>query len=158
MLKQSIDLPGIGNARELGGYSTGYGRIKPGLLLRTGAMNNMMPDTVNKLMNEYRLQYVIDFRMTGEQSAVPDPDIPGARNIHLSVIEIEDYPIDDSELIEVYHKCSDRMQLFEMSYQAGILIIIKRAVAQDVFHRRMLCAALVYTRLAESISGIRSTV
>ena len=46
MLKQSIDLPGIGNARELGGYSTGYGRIKPGLLLCTGAMNNMMPDTV----------------------------------------------------------------------------------------------------------------
>ena len=121
MLKQSIDLPGIGNARELGGYSTGYGRIKPGLLLRTGAMNNMTPDTVNKLMNEYRLQYVIDFRMTGEQSAVPDPDIPGARNIHLSVIEIEDYPINDPELIEVYHKCSDRMQLFEMSYQAGML-------------------------------------
>ena len=120
MLKQSIDLPGIGNALELGGYSTGYGWIKPGLLLRTVAMNNMMPDTVNKLMNEFRLQYVIDFRMTGEQSAVPDPDIPGARNIHLSVIEIEDYPIDDPELIEVYHKCSDRVRFADFGTTTAI--------------------------------------
>ena len=33
MLKQAIDLPGIENARELGGYAVGGKMIKKGVLL-----------------------------------------------------------------------------------------------------------------------------
>lgn len=121
MLKQAIDLPGVGNARELGGYAAGAKHIRPGLLLRTAALNNAMPEAVDKLTDEYRLQTVIDFRMTVERSSVPDPEIPGARNIHLPVIEVEDYPPPDSKMLEEYKKGGDRMKMFEMSYDAGML-------------------------------------
>lgn len=121
MLKQAIDLPGIGNARELGGYAAGDKHIRPGLLLRTAALNNAMPEAVDKLTDEYRLQTVIDFRMTVERGSVPDPEIPGAENIHLPVIEIEDYPPADPKMLEEYEKSGDRMKMFEMSYEAGML-------------------------------------
>lgn len=121
MLKQAIYLPGIGNARELGGYAAGDKHIRPGLLLRTAALNNAMPETINKLTDEYRLQTVIDFRMSGERGAVPDPEIPGAENIHLPVIEIKDYPPTDPKMLEEYEKGGDRMKMFEMSYEAGML-------------------------------------
>ena len=121
MLKQAIDLPGVRNARELGGYHAGDKHIRPGLLLRTAIMNNAMPETVNKLTGEYRLQTVIDFRMTVERGAVPDPEIPGAKNIHLPVIEIEDYPPPDPKMLEEYENGGDRIKMFEMSYDAGML-------------------------------------
>ena len=121
MLKQAIDLPGVGNARELGGYSAGDRQIKKGVLLRTAGLNGVTPEAIAKLQNEYRLQYVADLRMSQERSALPEPEIPGARNIHLSVIEIEDYHIDDLGLIEEFAKGTDRMKLFEMSYEAGML-------------------------------------
>lgn len=121
MLKQEIILPGVGNARELGGYAVGDKHIRPGVLIHTGALNKAAPEAVNKLADEYRLQYVIDFRMAGDRNAVPDPEIPGAENIHLSVIEIEDYPVEDPKMIEAYEKCGDRMKIFELAYEAGLL-------------------------------------
>ena len=121
MLKQAIDLPGVGNAREPGGYTVGSKQIKKGVLLRTAGLAGMAPGTNEKLQKEYRLQAVIDFRMTGERGAVPDPEIPGAENIHLPVIEIEDYPPTDPKMLEEYEKGGDRMKMFEMSYEAGML-------------------------------------
>ena len=121
MLKQAIDLPGVGNARELGGYSAGDGQIKKGVLLRTAGLSGAAPEAIGKLQNEYHVRTVIDFRMTAELGDLPDPEIPDAQNIHLSVIEIEDYPVDDPTLLEEYNKGSDRMSLFELSYNAGML-------------------------------------
>ena len=121
MLKQAIDLPGVENARELGGYAVGGRRIKKGALLRTAGLGGISEETVVKLQNEYSLRTVIDFRMTNERAAVPDPEIPGARNIHLPVIEFEDYPVNDPKLVEEYEKCGDRMQVFELAYSLGML-------------------------------------
>ena len=121
MLKQAIELPGVENARELGGYAVGDKHIRPGLLLRTAALNNAIPEAVDKLTDDYHLQAVIDFRMAVERGSVPDPEIPGAKNIHLPVIEIEDYPPPDPKMLEEYKKGGDRMKIFEMSYEAGML-------------------------------------
>ena len=121
MLKQAIDLPGIENARELGGYAVGGKIIKKGVLLRTAGLGGALQETIDKLRNDFRVQSVIDFRMTGERYAGPDPEIPGARNIHLPVIETEDYPVKaDQKMIDEY-KSRDRMKLFEMAYAAGML-------------------------------------
>ena len=121
MLKQAIDLPGVENARELGGYAVGGRRIKKGALLRTAGLGGISEETVVKLQNGYSLRTVIDFRMTNERAAVPDPEIPGARNIHLPVIEFEDYPVNDPKLVEEYEKCGDRMKVFELAYSLGML-------------------------------------
>ena len=121
MLKQAIDLPGVGNARELGGYTVGSKQIKNGVLLRTAGLGSAAPEALRKLQNTYHLQTVIDFRMAVERGSVPDPEIPGAKNIHLPVIEIEDYPPADPKMLEEYEKGGDRMKMFEMSYEAGML-------------------------------------
>jgi len=121
VLKQAIDLPGIGNARELGGYVIGDKKVKKGVLLRTAGLINASPEAIKKLQNEYRLQTVADFRMTNERQSIPDPEIPGVRNIHLPVIELEDYSEQDPELAAKFINGGDRMELFELSYELGML-------------------------------------
>ncbi|MBQ3841736.1 MAG: tyrosine-protein phosphatase [Ruminiclostridium sp.] len=122
MLKQAIDLAGISNARELGGYAVGDKYIKKGVLLRTGSLAGASPELLKKLREEYRVRDVVDFRMSDERQNAPDPEIEGVKNIHLPVIEIEDYPVYDPVLFEEYQRSGgDRMKLFEMSYQSGVL-------------------------------------
>ncbi|MBO6229591.1 MAG: tyrosine-protein phosphatase [Ruminiclostridium sp.] len=121
MLKQAIDLNGVGNARELGGYAVGDKYIKKGVLLRTAVLSSVAPEAIDKLQSEYRLQTVIDFRMTGECQSIPDPGISGVRNIHLPVIEMDDYPVQDPELTAKFANGGDRMEMFELSYKAGML-------------------------------------
>ena len=53
MLKNEISLPGINNARELGGYKAGDKVIKHGLLIRTGALKDAAPEAVELLKNKF---------------------------------------------------------------------------------------------------------
>ena len=46
---QLLELEGIGNARDLGGYRAGGKTVKKGLLLRTGALTKAAPDALLKL-------------------------------------------------------------------------------------------------------------
>lgn len=129
MLKQAIDLPGVGNARELGGYAIGDRKVRGGVLLRTASLSKIEPEAIQRLRDEYRLQTVVDFRMAGEQSHVPDPEIPGATNLQLSVVELADYPIPEGADPALMAKTTailkdpraDRMELFEISYQLGMV-------------------------------------
>lgn len=121
-MEHSIDLAGISNARELGGYSVGDRLIRKGVLLRTGSLTGASSETLQKLHDEYRVRTVVDFRMSDERSNAPDPEIQGVKNIHLPVIEMEDYPVSDPKLLEEYQRSgSDKMKLFEMSYRSGAL-------------------------------------
>lgn len=122
MLKNAIDLPGVSNARELGGYSVGDKYIKKGVLLRTGGLYKAAPEALITLSEKYKVHTVIDFRMKAEQKSRPDPVVQGAENIGLSVVELEDYPNSDPELMKEFVKPNaDRMKLFELSYEAGHL-------------------------------------
>ena len=51
-----IDLPGIGNARELGGYTIGDKVIRSGMLLRTARIDQAGSGTIGRLVQEYRIQ------------------------------------------------------------------------------------------------------
>ncbi len=122
MTNPALDLPGIPNARELGGYPVGEKYIKKGVLIRTGSLNGAAPEALAILKNRYRLQTVVDFRMNAEQMACPDPQIGNAENIGLSVVETEDFPDADPEHFKQFADPSrDRMALFETVYEAGIL-------------------------------------
>lgn len=122
MAKNAIDLPGVSNARELGGYPVGDKYIKKGVLLRTGGLNGAAPEALSILSETYRVRTVVDFRMKTEQDRLPDPHIEGAENIAASVIEFEDYPDNDPALFEEFVKPNaDRMKLFELAYSSGVV-------------------------------------
>ena len=122
MLKNTIDLPGVSNSRELGAYPVGYKYIKKGVLLRTGGLNGAAPEALNILSEKYRVQTVVDFRMKAEQDRLPDPVVEGAENIAVSVIELEDYPDSGPAFFEEFTKPNaDRMKLFELAYSSGVI-------------------------------------
>lgn len=106
MCKQSIDFPGVNNARQLGGYMTVDGRrVKNDVLYRTGMLMNAKI-TSEEMQKRLGIAYVIDFRTDVEREEMPDPVMP---QIPYRVIDIspkepmlelyEDYknPISDCE-------------------------------------------------------------
>ena len=85
--ERSLGLTMVDNARELGGYMTRDGRqIKRGLLLRTAKLSNATAGDIDKLVNEYRLHTIIDFRMGAEAAAEPDPEIEGTERHNISIM------------------------------------------------------------------------
>lgn len=83
---QKIDLDGVQNARQLGGYLCADGRrVKDGVLLRSGALNALTEAGAQTLAEQYHLKYIFDFRMPFEREAQPDAEVAGAENLSLSV-------------------------------------------------------------------------
>lgn len=122
MLKNAIKLPGVSNARELGGYAAGDKTVKKGVLLRTGKLNTAPPEAIRSLTDTYKVRTIIDFRMSDERMRLPDPDIAQIDNIGLSVIEKEDYPRPDPKVAEKLKLFeNDRMAMFELLYDSGML-------------------------------------
>jgi len=123
MEKQGIDLPGIGNARELGGYRIKDKVIRRGVLLRTGKLDQAASEALKLLQDKYRLQTIVDFRMSTEKTGQSDPEIPGAEYVHLPVFEIEDMMegIDPGLLAFYMEHATDRMALFELSYEQKLV-------------------------------------
>ena len=123
MVKNAIELPGAKNARELGGFAVNGGRIKKGVLLRAGTLGKA-PEMVEKLEKSYKVRAIVDFRMDGERNASPDPEVHGARNIHLPVIEFEDYiqQLGDPQLAKRYmSQQMGRDEMIEVAYQHGLI-------------------------------------
>ncbi len=123
MLDKAIELNGVGNARQLGGYRAGGRRVKDGVLLRTAGLDRMSPETMGALQNRFRVQMVVDLRMSMERAALPDPEIPGAENLHLPVMEAEDMLKDvDPKLAAMYGDPGiSRMEMFEAIYAQNII-------------------------------------
>lgn len=85
---QTLGLTGVQNARELGGYVTESGRaIKKGILLRSGKLENATEADRKKLIDEYHLKTVIDFRTATEIQSAPNPVIEGIENVEIRVLD-----------------------------------------------------------------------
>lgn len=84
---QSIDLPGVSNARQLGGYVIGGKKIRKDVLLRTGNLGNASEQAASTLENKYHLAFIFDLRASLERNARPDKDVNGCRNIWLPCLE-----------------------------------------------------------------------
>ena len=103
MLKQNIFLTGVRNARELGGYpAEGTKTVKKGIFLRSAALANGTYEDILRLKDVYHLSKVIDFRskeeisgssemstFTSAKEPVPDPEIEGAKYIHLPILNFQ---------------------------------------------------------------------
>jgi protein-tyrosine phosphatase len=140
MANYRLDLPGIGNARELGGRAVGNRTVKTGVLLRTARIDQAEPEAIRRLEREYRVQTVVDFRMAEEQRQMPDPVIHGAENRRAPVLELEDTLVlnpglqqtfggseadaaeKSREMLAMYNDPkADRMAMFNMMYDYGML-------------------------------------
>lgn len=107
-----MDTPDIRNARQLGGYRGDGGRkVRNGLLFRTARLDKISDETAKKLSEKYSIKCVIDFRFGYERELYPDPEIPGAENINISLFEMD---MNDPKNIEMMKKVtaagSDEMQ------------------------------------------------
>lgn len=119
-----ILLPGVSNARELGGYPAGDRLVRKGALIRSGALCRATPEAAEILRDKFRLQTVIDLRMSGKRAAAPDAEIAGAENLSLPVIEMEDYAAaaGSPDMLKLYKaNAADKRAIFEMAYEYGML-------------------------------------
>lgn len=81
-----IEVAGIQNARQLGGYPTrAGGRVRPEILLRTGELAELTDADRDQLTRTYPLAHVIDLRDEIETENAPDPELEGAQYHHLNV-------------------------------------------------------------------------
>ncbi len=85
--EQSIGLPSLANARELGGYAIGGRRVRRGLLLRGGSTATASSEDLDALSKKFRVVKVFDFRTSMERTSVPDKDVEGAINIWLPAFD-----------------------------------------------------------------------
>lgn len=120
----TITLPGVSNARDLWGYPAGNRQIKKGVLLRSGELCRAEEPAISTLKDEYHLQKIFDFRMHDRIAATPDPEIPGAANIPLPVMEMADFAtmLEDPAMVDRYmSKLHDKDAAFEIAYEYGLL-------------------------------------
>lgn len=84
---QRIDLPGVANARQFGGYEIGGRKVKKDVLLRTGNLSQASDEAIASLENHYKLGVVFDFRSSFEHNAAPDRKVEGCREVWLPCLE-----------------------------------------------------------------------
>ena len=119
-----IKLPGVLNARELGGYPAGNRTVRSGVLIRSGVLDKAEPGAIDILSAEYRVQTVVDFRMSGVRGGAPDKEIPGAGYIRLPVVEMEDYlaMVKDLKMAKQFMSGNaDQRAMIDLAYESGLL-------------------------------------
>lgn len=88
MEHQLLNLAGIRNAWQLGGYAGVCGRkVRRNLLIRSGKLSDAAPEDLLRLTGEYGLSTVIDLRSPEETADAPDPQMDGVRMIPIPVLE-----------------------------------------------------------------------
>ena len=111
-LSQSINLESVGNARELGGYSTADGRtVKHGVLLRTADLSRISSEDTARLTDTYHLSVIADLRMSLEVAAKPDPMIDEVKYVNLRVINEELLTRDIEKKLAIEGDAVERLKL-----------------------------------------------
>ena len=124
MQKNEMILPGVSNARELGGYPAGDKYIKNKVLIRSGCLSEASPEAVQILQDTYRLKNIVDFRMKDKSKKEPDPAISGAAYTCIPVMEIEDFisGLSDSRIAGQFSSGSITTEtVYKMAVDRGLL-------------------------------------
>lgn len=95
---RSLSLTGVGNARELGGYTAADGRkVKRGVLLRTAKLADATEEDVERLLSVYHLTVDVDFRGDGEVEKAPDPEMEGVEYLNIHIMDERMGPSEEME-------------------------------------------------------------
>ena len=133
---QKIDLKGVPNARQLGGYIGYEGkRIKRDTVLRSGSLYKAEAEAIRLLEEKYHLSDIIDFRMPQETAVMREPDIPGAKYHHISVLNDIPVTAEDFQKYTEAMRMQDIGQRYLKIYNAGI------EIKTDEVYRSIFCGA-----------------
>lgn len=96
-----IPFQGLHNTRDLGGLPASDGRrVKPALLLRSGALHKATENDLARLLADYHLEGVVDFRTELERDKEPDP------SELMEGVVFYDFPALSGETIGITHGAS----------------------------------------------------
>lgn len=128
---QSLDMEGIGNARELGGYRTQDGQtIRRGLLLRTAAPDNASTEDCHKLKDELRLSCVLDLRMDMELQTLSGSAyaLGFATRHHVSIL-------DENYYMELYGQTGIPLEeLMKMPFMQMVVTAVDLGAINDAMY------------------------
>ena len=130
---QGIELDGVQNARQLGGYICADGRkIKDGVLLRSAALGGLTDEGAKTLAEKYNLKYIFDFRMDTERQALPDKAVEGAENLSLPVFSYTIYGDEIlSEIKEAAESGNSEQTQLILAKNHGLLKIYKNMLLTE---------------------------
>ena len=118
---QALPLEGVSNAWQLGGYVTEDGRtVRENALLRTGTLSDATEEDVKTLSETYHLTTIVDFRSPTETSQTPDPEVPGAEYISIS---LEDKDKQENAVASLAEMASVEMEFSDEPGRAMIEMI-----------------------------------
>ena len=84
--ERALPLEGVPNAWQLGGYVTADGRkVRENALLRSGALTDATEEDLRTLSEVYHVTAIVDFRSPTETTQAPEPEIPGAEYVNISL-------------------------------------------------------------------------
>ncbi len=90
LLDKELDgaIPGAVNLRDMGGIPVEGGRIRPGLVFRSGMMHNITAEGLAALAQTHRIRTVVDLRndMELEQDGLSDFAPTGITHCHVPVV------------------------------------------------------------------------
>ncbi|MGF2146057.1 tyrosine-protein phosphatase [Vagococcus fluvialis] len=76
------------NFRDIGNIATQDGkRVKPNLFLRSGEVVNVHQSAVDRLLNEYKLETIIDLRGEKETTERPDDSLTGVDYVNIDILK-----------------------------------------------------------------------
>ncbi|EFM12001.1 protein tyrosine/serine phosphatase [Paenibacillus curdlanolyticus YK9] len=85
--ERAVELQGVVNFRDLGGYATSDGRhVKWGKLFRSGELAGLT-DADKLQLKTIGLKTIIDYRSNAEVAQKPDPALSGATNIRMPAMK-----------------------------------------------------------------------
>lgn len=87
---RALPLEGVSNAWQLGGYVTTDGRkVRDNAILRSGALANATEEDIEILSDVYHVTLIVDFRSPVETTQAPEPEIPGAEYVNISLEDMQ---------------------------------------------------------------------
>ena len=122
-----IELQQANNARDLGGITTAYGKIKSGKLIRSGELSRITADDVTTLAR-HGLRRIVDLRTENEIANNPDVAMPNVEWVNISIMHATTFGIS-------YEKLDG--QSIAVKLQAGIQRMLNRGEV-PIEHMRIL--------------------
>ena len=131
--ERALPLEGVPNAWQLGGYVTEDGRkVRDNAILRSGALADATEEDIETLSDVYHVTLIVDFRSPVETTQAPEPEIPGAEYVNISLEDAKKQTGASSDMAEMM---SIEMQFSDEPGRAEVEEILRglRTTNEDLY-------------------------